>query len=61
MFRENISSIKNTEAQLNAGKNIGLEENTEKGLYMFMAHHQNAGKNNNLMTANASFKNVAKF
>jgi len=28
--------------------------------YMFISHHQNAGQNNNLMTANKSSENVAK-
>jgi hypothetical protein len=29
--------------------------------YMFISHHQNAGQNNNLMTANKSSENVAKY
>jgi len=28
---------------------------------MFMTHHQNAGKNHNLMIANKSYENVVKF
>jgi len=33
---------KNTEALLEASREVGLEVNTEKTKYMFMSHHQNA-------------------
>jgi len=40
---------------------VGLEVNTEKTKYMVMSHHQNAGQNHNLLTANKTFKNLATF
>jgi len=38
-----------------------VEVNTEKTKYMFVSCHQNAGQNNNLLVANKSSENVAKF
>jgi hypothetical protein len=35
---------KNTEALLDAGKEVGLEVNAEKTKYMFMSHHQTTGQ-----------------
>jgi hypothetical protein len=35
--------------------------NTEKIKYVVMFHHQNAGQNHNVLTANKSFENVTKF
>jgi hypothetical protein len=58
---KNINNIKrNTEVLLVATKEISLEVNTEKSIYVFMSRHQSAGQNHNLMTANKSFDNVAK-
>jgi hypothetical protein len=39
----------------------GLEINAEKKKYMIMSRHPNSGQNQNIRTANESFKNVAKF
>jgi hypothetical protein len=36
---------KNTEAFLDACKEVGLEVNTEKTKNMFMSHHQTTGQN----------------
>jgi hypothetical protein len=43
---KNIYTIKkNTEAQTDTVKGVGLEANPEKTTCMFMLHHQNSGKN----------------
>jgi hypothetical protein len=57
----NIDTIKKyTEALLEANKEAGLEVDTEKTKYMFKSHHQKAGQNHNLMTANKAFKKCDK-
>jgi hypothetical protein len=46
---DNINTIKrNTKALIDARKEVGLEVNTEKTKYIFLSHHQNAGKNRNI-------------
>jgi F0F1-type ATP synthase alpha subunit len=52
---------KNIEAVIDASKEVGLEVNTEKTMCVLMYHHQNAGQNHNIKTANRSFENVVKF
>jgi hypothetical protein len=46
---------------LDASKEIGLEVNSEKTLYMFTSSHQTAGQSNYIRVANKSFEKVAKF
>jgi nitrous oxidase accessory protein NosD len=43
-----------------ANKKVRLEVNTEKMQYMVMPHHQTAGQNHNLVSANKSFGNMTK-
>jgi hypothetical protein len=55
-----LNSIeKNTEALLEANREVGLEVNTENQVHI-MSCHQNAGQNLSLLIANKSFENVAK-
>jgi hypothetical protein len=44
----------NTEALVDASKEIGLEVNGEKTKYMFMSRHQTTGQNHNIKVVNAS-------
>jgi hypothetical protein len=59
---ENIHTTeKNTEALLEARREVSLEVNTEKTKYMVMSHHQNEEQNYDLLRANEFLENVAKF
>jgi hypothetical protein len=40
---------------------VNLEINAEKTKWIFLSHHQTARQNNNLMTANKFFENIAEF
>jgi hypothetical protein len=58
----NIDTIKrNTEALLDASKEVGLEVNTEKTRYALMSHSQKTGQKHSIKIANRSFEDVAKF
>jgi ribosomal protein S2 len=58
---ENIDIIqKNTEALLDADKEVGLEVNSEKTKYMLMSRKKAAQKHG-IKIANRSFERVAKF
>jgi hypothetical protein len=59
---ENIDTIqkkKNTEALLDASKEIGLEFNPDKTKCMLMSRYQKAGQRHSIKTANRSFEDVA--
>jgi hypothetical protein len=58
---ENIDTLqKNTKALLDAGKEVGLEVNSEKTKYMLMSCKK-AGQKHSIKIANRSFEGVAKF
>jgi transcriptional regulator with PAS, ATPase and Fis domain len=60
---ENINTInRKTETLLEVSREVNLEVCTEKKIkYMVVSCHQNVGQRHNLLTANKSFENVAKF
>jgi hypothetical protein len=59
---ENTDIIKkNTEALLDASKEVDLEVNPEKIKYMLMSRSQKIGQKHSIKIANRSFEDVAKF
>jgi hypothetical protein len=58
---ENIDTTQNnTEALLDAGKEVGLEVNSEKNKYMLMSRKKE-GQKHGIKIANRSFEGLAKF
>jgi hypothetical protein len=53
---ENLDTIKNTEALLDASKEAGLEVNPEKTKYMLMSRSQRVGQKRSIKIANRSFE-----
>jgi hypothetical protein len=59
---ENIDAMKkNTEALLDASKEVGMEVNPEKTKCMLMSRIQKIGQKHSINIANRSFENVEKF
>jgi hypothetical protein len=62
LLGDDIDTIKNnTQTLIDAGKEIGLEVNTEKSKYMALSRHQNAGQNHGMKKGNRCFENMAQF
>jgi alpha-N-acetylglucosamine transferase len=58
----NINTIKKIKkVLLYPSTEAGLEVNTEKTKYKFISPQRSSGQNHNLIVANKSFENVAKF
>jgi hypothetical protein len=62
LLGDNIHTLKkNTEALIDASKEVGLEINIERTKYMLLSRHQNVGQNGDIKIANILFKNVSQF
>jgi ribosomal protein S2 len=48
------------ETLIDAGKEVGLEVNTEQTKYMLLSRHKNAGQSYDIKIAKRCFENVAK-
>jgi hypothetical protein len=59
---DNIDIInKNTDALIDASKEVGLEVNVEKTKYMLVSRDQHAGQTREIKIGNRSFDNVSHF
>jgi hypothetical protein len=60
LLGDNIDTIKkNTEALIDASKEVGLEVNAENIKYLLLSHHQKTGQIHDIKIANRCFENVA--
>jgi hypothetical protein len=52
LLGDNIDNIKkNTEILIDTSKEVGLEVNSEKTMYLLLSHNQNAGQNHDIKIA----------
>jgi hypothetical protein len=62
LLGDSVNTIQeNSEALLEASRDIGLEVSAEKTMYMIMSRYPNSGQNQKIRIPNASFEKVAKF
>jgi hypothetical protein len=62
LLGDNIDTIKkNMETLTDSSKEVGLEINVEKTMYMLLSRQQNVGQNRDIKIAKRSFQNVSQF
>ena len=63
MSDESLHAVKktHTEVLVVASKEIGLEVNADKTMYVVMSGNQNAGRSHSMKTVNSSFERVEDF
>jgi hypothetical protein len=62
LLEGNINAInKNIEVLIDASKEVSLEKNTEKAIYMLVSRDQNSEKIHNVNIAHRSYRNVTDF
>jgi hypothetical protein len=62
LLGDSINTIKKTtQTSIDAGKEDGLEVNTEKAKYMLLSRHMNAAQNHDIKIANRCFEIMAQF
>jgi hypothetical protein len=62
LLGDNIDTVmKNTETLIYANREVGLKINLEKGMYMLLSCHENAGQSRHIKIANRSVENVSQF
>jgi hypothetical protein len=62
LLGDNIDTVqKNTEALIDASKEVDLEINVEKTRHVLLSRHQNVGQNRDIKIANRVFEKVSQF